>query len=326
MRVRLSRFIGPSHGSLLSGVPTRQAKCFAAGGAGCQRSDFPLRDTGIDFIGEMPWGMHLCVFYETETDLLEALVSYCSAGLRNNEFCVLAISEPITISKARNAFRRNIPNFERYFARGQIEIVSAREWYLKGGRFEMERVVASWDEKLNHALAHGYDGLRASGNAFWLESKSFRNFTDYEYELDHSIAGRKILLMCTYSLRATRAMTVLDVVRAHHFTMARRHGTWEPLEKPELRPAQRAIAKSNGALGVLADRFPHHELLTQRERSVLAHIVTGSSSKEVARRMGIGARTVEFHRANIMRKLEAKNIVDLVHKVLGEGNLRRSAE
>jgi DNA-binding CsgD family transcriptional regulator len=55
-------------------------------------------------------------------------------------------------------------------------------------------------------------------------------------------------------------------------------------------------------------------LLTPRERVTLAQIVRGASSKEAARALGIGPRTVETHRENIMRKLGAKNTVDLVRE------------
>jgi DNA-binding CsgD family transcriptional regulator len=58
--------------------------------------------------------------------------------------------------------------------------------------------------------------------------------------------------------------------------------------------------------------------LTPRERVALGQIVTGASSKEAARRLGISPRTVDFYRANVMRKLGAKNAADLVRKVLGE--------
>jgi DNA-binding CsgD family transcriptional regulator len=50
----------------------------------------------------------------------------------------------------------------------------------------------------------------------------------------------------------------------------------------------------------------------------LAHIVRGASSKEAGRSLGISPRTVEFHRANIMRKVGANNTIDLVRKLLGE--------
>ena len=56
--------------------------------------------------------------------------------------------------------------------------------------------------------------------------------------------------------------------------------------------------------------------LTPREHAVLAQIVAGASSKEAARGLGISPRTVEFHRANILQKLKAKNTAELVRIVV----------
>jgi len=35
-----------------------------------------LRKTGVDIIGEVSWGTHLCLFYQTKSDLLEILVPF----------------------------------------------------------------------------------------------------------------------------------------------------------------------------------------------------------------------------------------------------------
>ena len=35
-----------------------------------------LRRSGLDAIGELPWGTHFCQFYQTGQDLLEVLVGY----------------------------------------------------------------------------------------------------------------------------------------------------------------------------------------------------------------------------------------------------------
>jgi DNA-binding CsgD family transcriptional regulator len=51
---------------------------------------------------------------------------------------------------------------------------------------------------------------------------------------------------------------------------------------------------------------------------VLTQIVRGFSSKEVARALGISPRTVEFHRTNLLKKVGARNTVDLLRKVIGE--------
>jgi len=59
--------------------------------------------------------------------------------------------------------------------------------------------------------------------------------------------------------------------------------------------------------------------LTQRERDVLKQVIAAASSKEAARNLGISRRTVEIHRLHIMKKLGAKNAVDLVRMVLSNG-------
>jgi DNA-binding NarL/FixJ family response regulator len=60
------------------------------------------------------------------------------------------------------------------------------------------------------------------------------------------------------------------------------------------------------------------EALTPRERAVLKQIGRGASSKEAGAALGVSARTIEFHRANIMRKLGVRKIVDLMLFALRE--------
>lgn len=66
----------------------------------------------------------------------------------------------------------------------------------------------------------------------------------------------------------------------------------------------------------LAPSFPGSDLLTRREREVLALIADSATNREAAERLGISQRTVEIHRAHIMHKLGAKNSVDLARRVL----------
>ena len=57
--------------------------------------------------------------------------------------------------------------------------------------------------------------------------------------------------------------------------------------------------------------------LTVREREVAQHIVTGATSKQIARHLHISHRTVEAHRGRIMRKLGATSTGELVALLLG---------
>jgi two-component system, LuxR family, response regulator TtrR len=62
--------------------------------------------------------------------------------------------------------------------------------------------------------------------------------------------------------------------------------------------------------------------LTPREQQVLERIVAGRLNKQIADDLGISIKTVEAHRANIMDKLNANTVADLMRTVLAGGGLR----
>lgn len=54
------------------------------------------------------------------------------------------------------------------------------------------------------------------------------------------------------------------------------------------------------------------ELLSAREREVMAMVTDGLMNKQIAERMGIAEITVKIHRGNVMRKMNARSLADLV--------------
>ncbi|MFN7196481.1 MAG: response regulator transcription factor [Hylemonella sp.] len=63
-----------------------------------------------------------------------------------------------------------------------------------------------------------------------------------------------------------------------------------------------------------------HNALTEREREVMALLVQGLHNRHIAERLGISPRTVEVHRARVLRKTGAQGVVDLMRRV-GQGEL-----
>ena len=55
------------------------------------------------------------------------------------------------------------------------------------------------------------------------------------------------------------------------------------------------------------------KLLTAREQEVMGLVVAGHANKEIAKLLGISHRTVEIHRARVMEKTGASNILELAH-------------
>ena len=67
------------------------------------------------------------------------------------------------------------------------------------------------------------------------------------------------------------------------------------------------------------------ELLSEREREVLDGLVAGKPNKIIAYDLGISARTVEVYRANVMTKMQADSLSDLVRMALVEANSNKAA-
>ncbi|QOY92920.1 PAS and helix-turn-helix domain-containing protein [Massilia sp. UMI-21] len=69
----------------------------------------------------------------------------------------------------------------------------------------------------------------------------------------------------------------------------------------------------------VSEKRPVSAQLTPREREIAALLVEGKTSKMIARDTGLSPRTVEMHRASLMRKFAASTSSELVHKLVGAG-------
>ena len=67
----------------------------------------------------------------------------------------------------------------------------------------------------------------------------------------------------------------------------------------------------------VSEKRPVTAELTPREREIAAFLVEGKTSKVIARETGLSPRTVEMHRASLMRKFSASTSSELVHKLVG---------
>src|ERR1700730_4134625 len=274
-----------------------------------------LRHTGIIVQGRIPWGTHLCLFHETKQDLLDTMVPFFRAGLENKEFCLWILQPSVPRQEALDALRRGVPDFDRYWSEGSIELVSQDEWYTERGKFELATVVERWRAKTKQAISKGYAGLRANGNSAWLHRADSITFSEYEKKADDLIAGEKMIVVCSFSLQESDSALVVDAARTHQLTAALRNGAWEVIETHEA-GGNHLSEQAADTADAASHRSAKLEMLTPREQAVLAQIVAGASSKEAARRLGISPRTIEFHRANILQKLGAKNTADLMRIVL----------
>ncbi len=203
-----------------------------------------LRIPGINIVGDVQWGTHLCHFYKTKEDLMDILVPYFKAGLENNEFCMWVTSEPLNIEDAKAAMEKAVPNFNQYLKKGQIEILDYSQWYTKTGKFEADKVLGGLVKKEKQAIQKGFNGLRLTGNTFWLEKKDWKKFVDYEEIINNVLHKYKMIAICTYSLDKCDASEIIDVVGNHQFALIRREGKWEIIKSSEKKKAEESLKES----------------------------------------------------------------------------------
>ena len=229
-----------------------------------------LRKTGISVVGDVPWGSHFCHFYETKQDLLDTLVPYFKAGLESKEFCLWVVTDPLAEEEAKRALRKAVPDLDEHLLNKDIEIFDGRVWYLTGNVFSLEWVTRAWYQKLEQALARGYGGLRVSGDTFWLRENDWKDFCDYEQQLNDSITDRRMTLLCTYPMAKSGPAEILDVVKAHQFAIARRRGEWEVIQSPEPIQAKAEIRRLNEELQRVPDRTPKRPAILRYGVGVLS--------------------------------------------------------
>jgi len=75
----------------------------------------------------------------------------------------------------------------------------------------------------------------------------------------------------------------------------------------------RALREQRARRDVIEDRLAR---LTPREREVMEHLAHGELSKVAAADLGISPRTVEIHRARILKKLAVRSISEVVRMIL----------
>ncbi|HEY3361702.1 MAG TPA: PAS domain S-box protein [Methanosarcina sp.] len=192
-----------------------------------------LRNSGINIIGDVPWGTHFCQFYQTKKDLMDILIPYFKAGLENNEFCLWVTPELLEVEEAKEALRRVVPDIDVYMEKKQIEIIPYTYCYIKTEFFDSESVLNGLVEKLDQALAHGYDGLRIAGNIPCLKKGNWDSFVDYEKKMDVNIGKRQIISLCPYFLDVCSTADSIDIAFNHQFSLIRRKGKWERIENSE---------------------------------------------------------------------------------------------
>lgn len=186
-----------------------------------------VTECGIRGIGKVPWGNHLCHFFQTRGELEESVVSYFQAGLLQGERCIWGCASPLEVEQAKAALRKELPTLDRYLNEDRLVFFDHQEWYRGSDRDPIPLLL----EEEKKSLEMGLTGLRAGGNCSWIEAKDHPHFMDYEGRISHAIRNRRILALCSYNLENGVGSAIMEAMRRHDYTLSKGRYGWELLER-----------------------------------------------------------------------------------------------
>jgi protein AroM len=139
--------------------------------------------------------------------------------------------------------------------------------------------------------------------------------TDFD-DAARRLAGADLILM--HSVGYTEAMAAQMASRTKKPVVTARRIVASAMRLQLVAMAAQSLpAPEEDPLQALIERLPGEtEMLTARERDVLAGVLDGASNKEIGRRLGISHRTVEIHRGRAMTKLNASSPTELIRRLM----------
>ena len=215
---------------------------------GTSREDGDVgRDLAIPAIGKAPWGTHFCQFFGTKQDLLDTLVPYFRVGLEDNEWCCWITSEPLTVDEAVRRLGREVGDFERRVAQGQMAIVPYDGLVRELTGIDPERYFTLLP------LASGRDGARIRRSACYRQrvlaghggtgSRSWSTSRPWS----RGSSNQRTIVLCTYPLVMCDSLKMIDVLVRHRFALIKQED-WTLIEPSEQKKATAAVERMNQAL------------------------------------------------------------------------------
>lgn len=190
-----------------------------------------ITDCGLTGIKAIPYGLHMCHFYENRADLAATLVPYFVAGLNSNERCVWITAEPLDAKAAEAELTKAGLQVPALMRKGALIIRDASDWFAGIDRLDgaKSRIMDLWLEEEQRALAAGYQGLRINGNTAFVKPADWSAFMEYEEHADGVFPGRRIVALCSYFLDPRAPSDMLDAARRHSCTLDRPDDGWQLL-------------------------------------------------------------------------------------------------
>ena len=161
-------------------------------------------------------GDHLCLIYHSAAEQTAALVAFVKAGLAAKERC-LFVGHGTSGRRLEHALEETGLNVGAERERGALLLLTRREEWLPGGRFDPGAMMDLLRQAEQQALDDGFPGLRATWNMCWLleGTPGADRLLEYEAHLNRFLSGSRTCALCRYSREVCPVDTIQEALHTH---------------------------------------------------------------------------------------------------------------
>jgi PAS domain S-box-containing protein len=159
---------------------------------------------------------HLCSIYHADAERLAVAAAFLRIGLGRGEKCIYLCDDPSDNGIAR-ALAAEGCEAERFIQSGALTVLPKEQAYLRGGRFDPERMFDFWQRAAAAAKDQGYSAVRGVGETDWVlgAAPGLDRWLDYEAHLTDVLGRCDCMLLCQYNRSHHSAELLLGIIQTH---------------------------------------------------------------------------------------------------------------
>ena len=171
-------------------------------------------------VARLRQGDHLCLIYDRAADQRAALLPFLKRGLAAGERC-LYLADGATTDLAERALAQEGIDVDRERERGGLVLLTRRDGFLRGGRFDPGAMTDLLRQAEQEALDDGFSGLRLASEMGWClgDAPGAERFLEYEAMLNRFLAGSRSIGLCQYDRARFSPRVVFEILRTHPFAV-----------------------------------------------------------------------------------------------------------
>jgi anti-anti-sigma regulatory factor len=181
-------------------------------------------------VDELDLGDHVCWTFGDDRERLQVTARFVQQGLDQGHRVVYFTHDLSPEAVTAGLRSQGVPVAEAVAA-GQLQVASAAQGYLAGGRFDAATMPGAWRAEQDAARRSGWHGLRAIGDMSWAASPfpGAEDLVAYEARVNRFFAEGFAAALCLYDRRLFTAAQLAPIVSAHPGTRgAAAPDGWQP--------------------------------------------------------------------------------------------------